>query len=346
MSFSLAAESAAHSTDSKPIFDPDQMVNQTVRNQWAENWHQKPYVLAGSLRGADGNISHAGPVGMMPGTELSGSVNALIQMSRESLQAGTGGAPQDIADPNASGKAINALISRIDQNTEMVHDNTRKSISHLGVVYESMAREIYGGTQNANREIRVVNDRDEASDEVLSKPGFRNGLTMINDLSKGKFEVVSGFSPDFKNEDEETFEALKDITNVFMPDDPLRAVLGRSMFLLKTGAGLKDLKDYISKEMMVSGYLKPTTDEDKAYVQQAQQNAANQTDPNQVLMDAAASELVSKEMLNEAKTAETAANALKRSVESEQLKLENAKLKLELQESLACCFPCYGLRFG
>ncbi len=336
MAFSLAAESAAHASDSKPIFDPDQMDNPTIRGQWANNLHQQPYLLVGSLRNSQGDISHAGPIGYTKGTELSPSVNSLIQMAGESLQRGTGGAPQDIADPNASGKAINALIKRIDQNTEAMHENTRKAITHWGVVYESMAREVYGGAANAGRKIKILNERNEPSSKVLTQAGVKGDtITAVNDLSKSRFEVVAGHAPDYQTEDQETFDSLKDIIGLMDPQDPMRNVLARSLFLLKDAAGLNDLQDYVRRELMISGYIKPETEEDKQVVIQAQQGAANQVDPNVELLEAAAAEQESKAMLNQANAAKSAADAAKKTKEIEKLNVDIAREKNELVQSMS-----------
>jgi hypothetical protein len=329
MSFSLAAESAAHASDSKPVFAPEQMTNPTVRASWQKNWHQSPYVLAAPIKDANGTPVHLGPTAMMPGTSISPAAGALIQMCSESIERGTGGAPQDMADPNASGKAINALIKRIDLNTAVVFDNIHKAIKQIGVVYESIAREVYSA--NENRHIKIVSDRGESRSVKLNQQqGFGGKLTSINNLSKGRFEVIVDISKDYQTAKEETFDALKDIVQLFPEGSARRAQLADSLILMKDSKGMEDMQDYIRKEMLASGVVKAENEDEEKYLQQLQESKSNDVDPNEQLMAAAAAEQQSQAKLNEAKIADTQASAAKKAVEAEKTTVETMGLAKEL----------------
>lgn len=335
MAMSLMAESAAHSHEAKPVFAPQQMSSPVVRAQWAGNIHQKAYLLAEPLKDAQGNIIKTGPSDMLPATQVSESLINVLNFATESLRSGTGGAPQDIADPNASGKAINALIKRIDQNTEPVLDNIRQSITHMGVVYASMAREIYGGARNAGRRVKLLNERGEAKNETLGQQAYINGsFGLSKDLSRAKFEVVAGYAPDYQTENEETFEAYKDLMAAMRPDDPLRDVVVRNLMVLKEAGGLKDFQTRLRRDLMIEGWMMPESEEDQQMVAQAQQAQANQPDQNAALMAAAAAEQESQAKLNEASIADKMASAAKKAVEAEKIKVEIGQEKNELRKDL------------
>lgn len=335
MSYSLAAESAAHASDSKPIFAPEQMTNPTVRNQWAGNWHQKPYLLADALRDQQGNPVSVGPVATLPGTSISPAVAQLVEMSTESLQRAMGGAPQDTLDPEASGKAINAIIKRVDLNTAPVHDNIRKGIHRIGVVYESMAREVYSAQRN--RSLKVVTERGESQSVTLNTVAYQDGAILpVNDLSKGKYEVVVDTSADYQTAKEETFEALKDVLTIMPQEDPLRGVLAQQLILLKDAKGLEDIQDYIRRMQVLGGYIPAETDEEKQMLANAQKAAANQPkDPNAAYLESLAAEQQAQAALNQAKIAETAASAVKKSAEAEETKVDVALKKQQVMRGFA-----------
>ena len=46
-------------------------------------------------------------------------------------------------DPDASGKAINAVQQRVDMQTFILMDNIAIALEHAGRIYRSMAGEVY-----------------------------------------------------------------------------------------------------------------------------------------------------------------------------------------------------------
>ncbi len=323
MSFSLAAESAAHASDTKPLFTPEQMPP-SLQSQWAENWHQNPYVLAEPLRDQNGNPMPLQPA-MMPGTSVSPAVSQLIEMASQSLQIGTGGAPQDIADPDASGKAIQALIKRVDLNTQPIFDNIDKFIKRTGVVWESMAREVY--TARKNRHIKIITEKGDAKSMNLMQPAGVNGqIVSTNDISRGKFDVVVGTSADYQTAKEETFEQMRDAVAVMPESSQWREPMLLQLIQMKDAPGMEDFQQSIKRHLLAGGFMRPESDEDKEYMAQLQQAAQGQTDPNAQMLEAMAQEQATQAQLNQAKIAQTGADAVKKAAEAEQIKIESARM--------------------
>lgn len=274
MSASLMAESAASATEDKPIFDPAQV--EGVKQIWSQDRHQHPYLLARALRHPEtGQLEQAGPLGFLPGASQAASAQQLLNTVRELIQQGTGGAPQDIADPMASGKAISAVMKRVDMNTQPIFDNVKTAMRHAGEVFRWIAAEVYA---ERTRTINVVTQAGEMQRRQLLQVGVKHGQIMYsNDPSKGRFEVVPDTGPSFQSQREQSVEALKDIVRSMDQTDPLqRVVMMRIIELLPT-QGMDDIKDYIRQQMLLQGVRKPETPEDMQVLQKAQ---AQQGQPN------------------------------------------------------------------
>jgi len=274
MAASLMAESAASATEDKPIFDPAQV--EGVKQVWSQDRHQHPYLLARALRHPEtGQLEQAGPLGFLPGASQAASAQQLLNTVRELIQQGTGGAPQDIADPQASGKAINAVLKRVDMNTQPIFDNVKTAMRHAGEVFRWIAAEVYA---ERTRSINVVTQAGDMQRRQLLQVGVKQGqITYSNDPSKGRFEVVPDTGPSYHTQREQSVEALKDIVRSMDPTDPLqRVVMMRIIELLPT-QGMDDIKDYIRQQMLLQGVRKPETPEDMQVLQKAQ---AQQGQPN------------------------------------------------------------------
>lgn len=335
MSFALAAEDAAHSSSDKPIFSPAQLQNPQTRAQFAGNYHQAPYFVIDDVKNSNGEVTHRGPSAILPGTAMSPIAQTVMQMAVESMQMGMGGAPQEVLDPNSSGKAITAIHDRIDMNTDMVHDNTDQSTMHMGRVYESMASETYSA--NPNRHMKIISDRNEAKSVTLNKTvGMAGKITSLNDISRGKFDVVVNVTKDYQTENEETFESLKEIVSVMPDTDPDRKEFLKWLFLLKEGRGIKDLQKKIRGDLITKGWLDAETDEEKQMLQQAQEQAANQPqDPNDALVAAAAKEQATAAVLNESKVAKTQAEAVRTAKQAEEIAVNTQLAMRELRQPAA-----------
>lgn len=331
MSLSLATESAAHSHEDKMIFAPEQV--EAHANIWAKDPHQVPYLLADPIIDENtGGIAHVGPVGVKTGSTLSQTAAALMQFTTDFIRTGTGGAPQDTLDTDASGKAINAVIKRVDMNTNPIFDNIKQSLVHAGEVYREMAREVYAA--RPGRTVKTVTERGEpVTTQLVSTKAVNGSIVRTNDPSKGRFQVVVDTGPSHETRDEETLIALKDIFMAMDPADPKRQIVLAMMIKLLPSAGLKDLKDYVHKELLAARVIPPESEQDKAYVAQLEEQKANAgPSPQDRFVMAAAQKEMTQAKKNEKeieqitfKNAETAANTRLKRVEAD-LKLATGGL--------------------
>ncbi|MCK5445214.1 MAG: hypothetical protein KAI73_06285, partial [Rhodospirillaceae bacterium] len=123
MQVSQLAENAASGGQDVPIFTRDQMQNKDVQDLWA-NKNNKPYLLVDPAVDSDGNIIASGPLGYSKPSQLDGNTSALMGIVPGFIQDVTGGAPQEVVDPDVSGKAIREMRKLVNLTTSRISSNT------------------------------------------------------------------------------------------------------------------------------------------------------------------------------------------------------------------------------
>lgn len=266
MSASLLAEEAAYNHEPKPLVAPEQV--QGLESHWAADRHNKPYLPIHPLRNDDGEIQVPGILGTLEGARLGQAAQSLIEITSNFIQQGTGGAPQDTLDTDASGKAINAVLKRVDLNTRPVFDNISAAMKHFGEVYRCMAAEVY----RDNRSMKLPNEKgDVRGVRLMEMRASPDGITYGNDPARGKFNVVVDTGPSYETQREETIVALKDIAQALGPQHPLTSIVISQIIQLLPQQGMSDIKEYVRKQLLVQGAVKPETEEEMAMVQAAMQ---------------------------------------------------------------------------
>jgi hypothetical protein len=312
MNISRMAEIAATNPRDTPIMDPTQMDDPKglIVRQWEQSQSQPmPYLLANALRDRQGNIVQTGPIGYLKSASVDPNSATLLEITSGFLQQTTGGAPQDVLDPSASGKAINAQAKRIDMNDQPIMENIKACLRWAGEVYREMASDVY----NKPRTVTTIDvSGAEKPMQLLSvKIDERTGTPrVINDVSKGRFDVVVDTGPSNASQREATFASLKDLLQAIPPDSPYFDPAMAMMIDNFDGTGIEDLRKFNRRLMLAKGLAQPRDDEEKAIVVQAQQaeQQPQQPDPTQVLMLATAQKEASAAKLNEAKAIQTMAD--------------------------------------
>jgi hypothetical protein len=319
MEVSLLAEQAASSNKRLPLFDPSQMKG--LEHLWSTDLSKKSYMLARPITDKQGNIIHSGPIGYLEPSTIDESTKNLIELTASFIQGGTGGAPQDTIDPDASGKAINAVLKRVDLNVQPVLENIATGLKWAGEVYRAIASDIYA----EQRKIKTIGEDGSEKTVTLMEQSMSQETgdpITINDVSKGRFEVVPDTGPGYETKREETVETLKDIYVSIEPDNPYKAAVLGLLIENLDGPGIQDLKDYVRKDLIVKGIKKPETDEEKAMLEGMQ----NQEDPQAQLIAAAAEQQTAEAQSLRAKSVKDIADAeLKRAKAVETV--ENINLK-------------------
>ena len=336
MQISQLAENSASTGQEIPIFDPSQMEG-GISELWADR-NTKPYLLARALRDNDGNIVAHGPTSYLKPSSLDANTQSLLQIVPSFVAATTGGAPQDTIDPNASGKAINALQKREDLNTQAMTDNISNAIEWSGSVYESIAQEVYSEKRSVNT---ISKDGTESTKELLKSVLDENTgrLTETNNLEGKKFRVYSDVGPQYDTLRQQTVDDLKGMLEVLRSQeggqqytDAIIATILENV----TGVGLGPLKDIVRRNMLMQGIVKPETDQEKEMVAASQQP---QGDPQAELVAAAAQQAIAEARERESKVLDNTASAQLKQVKAQKtlndIQIDNENVRTKQITTLA-----------
>ncbi|VAW38948.1 hypothetical protein MNBD_GAMMA01-1335 [hydrothermal vent metagenome] len=276
---SKMAESSASSGDSKNTYVREQVKG--CEDNLARK--DKAYNVINALKDVNGNPILSGPVDKSMPNQVDPNTVAVMEVISSFVQNKTGGMPQDTIDPNASGKAINALRTLKDLNTQVMTDNINQSLKHAGKVYRSIAGDIYTKTQmkkvvGINGQSKIVQLNQTSLDPQSGNP------IALNDLSRGKFSVDVEVGPQYESQKEATIDSIERVMDKLDRQDPLFAPLLSMWMSNIEGTGLDPIKEFNRNLMLKQGLVQPETQEEEQMLQSVQQ----QKDPQEELTLAAA----------------------------------------------------------
>jgi len=291
---SKVTENAGTSGKELPIFAPEQMAGDKIKELWTDLSNIN-YTIAEPLRNPKtGQLEAAGPMAYTKRQELDQNMSALIEIVLQFVQQKTGGAPLETLDPKTSGKAIKAMLKRANQDTQPMMDNIAKSIEWEGEVWMSMYEEIH----SSKKRIRTIaQDGTEGVQDMFDLVFDEESGQMVESSPvKGKkFKVVSDIGPQYETMREQLVEELKGIVEA-IKDTPAGAkyipVLIAMILQNMSGPGMEPLKKLVRQDMIQMGLIDPETDEERQKLQQFQQ--ASQENPNAEAMEALAREADAK----------------------------------------------------
>jgi hypothetical protein len=258
MLISLLAEISVYSPIEKPIFTPEQI--QGHETSWSRDSIDRPaYQLINPINNVDGSVIPAGPIGYVKPPQIPQALVALMQLCNVDMQEllGAQGGAEEVVS-NISAKAVELIQTRLDMQTFIYMDNFAKAMKRCGEVWRSMAQELY---DEEGRKMKTVGV-DGAEDEIeIMKPVMDDGVTSYeNNLSAGRFDVVTDVGPSFVTRRDGTVRALSGVLQ-YTQDPQERAAITGVIFQNLDGEGLKDLKDWNRKRLISMGIIKPTEEE-------------------------------------------------------------------------------------
>lgn len=326
MAISKLAENAATSGKRIPVFYPDEVEGLDLF--WAEAaLGNKPYLLKKPHKNAGGEeVPH--PMEYLDPPPPDAANIEIAQLSSDFIQQERGGNPQDVLDPTASGKAINAVIERVDMQTAILFDNIKKSMKWAGEVWRSIAGDIYDG----QRFVTLLEQDDTESQEQLFKWVIDEETGMpveINDITTGEFETIVDTGPSFANKRKETLGTLTELLVSIPPDSEEFTIITSMIIDMIDGEGLEDFKKFNRKKQILQGFKEPESDEEKAMVQQ-QQEQADEKNEQQQLLQAAAQEAMANAKESESKVEVNLSTARNKDADTQKIlsEIEGDRVKL------------------
>ena len=301
----------------KPMFFQEQIAG--FEDMYSESGADNnfPYLLANRKAG-DGTDLPIGPVGEMPEQPMPTALPAVLELSKEAvMDVANPGVPQDIADPDISGRAVYALQSRLDMQSMVYQDHTKHAKRRDAQVFASMASEIY----DVPRKIRIE-DADGTRREVQIMERIVDNesgdIITIHDIHNSEFEVYSKIGPSYSSQKEQTIDRLGIMLQNMSPDDPVAKALQLKQLALMDGVDFDDIREYANKQLIIQGIKKPSTPEEEELLRQAQENK----EPNAAVLLAQA----------ENKKGDADLLAEKRKGIEMQLKAQNDRAKTQIDE--------------
>ena len=268
---SYLADIVSRSPRPKPIFNPEQI--QGFEFMYEENGadNNYPYLLQRRMT-TTGETLPQGPVAQMPEQKIPDALIASLDLSRQAVEdVANPGLPQDIADPDLSGKAVLALQARLDQQSMVYQENLKHAKRRDAEIYVSMAIEVY----DAPRNVTLTNpdgSRNTASimETVMDKE--TGEMVTLNDLSNAEFDVYAEIGPSYTSKKEQTLETLGNMATSVAANDPaMHKMLVLKMMTFMDGVNMDDVREYANKQLVLSGFKPPENEEEEAILAQAQQ---------------------------------------------------------------------------
>lgn len=333
---SYLADIVSRSPRPKPIFNPEQVAG--FEFMYEENGADSnfPYLLQNRLDG-NGQPLPIGPVAVMPEQTIPQALMASIELSRQAVEdVANPGLPQDIADPDLSGKAVNALTNRLDQQSIVYQQNLKHAKRRDAEIYASMAVEVY----DAPREVTLTmpdgtTKKVKIMEAVLDRQ--TGELVALNDLTNTEYDVYADIGPSYASKKEQTIDQLTQMANSLAPIDPNMAkILMLQTMTLINGVDMDPMRKYARKQLILDGIFEPETEEEEAMLQEAKQQQAP-PDPNMVLAQAemekakAAQMNAQRELIKDQATAQN--NAAKTQIDAYRAQTDRASVEVDAEKA-------------
>lgn len=337
---SYLADIVSRSPRRKPIFLREQIAGYEYmyEEQGADNNY--PYLLmnAANVVGKDVPL---GPVGEMPEQPIPQALAASIELSRQAVEdVANPGLPQNISDPDLSGKAVLALQGRMDMQSAIYQTNYKHGLRRDAEIFASMAKEVY----DSPRQITITMHDGSRKTETLMQQQLNPQMMQmqtINDVTGTEMEVYAEIGTNYRTEKQETRMELKELLMSMPVDDHMRNILMMEYISMVPGMDFEGLREFAAKELIKQGVRKPETENEMQFMQQLQQEQ-QQPDP---AMLAAQAEMV-KGQADQAsaevrmydaqtKRAKVEIEASKAGVEIDSLNEDVAKKRLENMQTLS-----------
>ena len=279
---SYLADMVSRSPRPKPIFTSEQISGFEFMYEANGADNNYPYLLQNMVDKA-GRPLPLGPIGQLLGQPIPQALAASIDITRGAVEdVANPGLPQNIADPDLSGKAVIALQNMLDRQTYVYQDHMKFAKRRDGEIFASMASEVI----DTPREVTLTlpdgtRKKAKIMDTVVDKQ--TGEIVAVNDITGLEFDVFADIGQSYTTRKEQTLDQLSTAIADLLPQDPLRNILMLKKLKLMGGVDFDDVRDYANNQLVLMGIRKPETPEEEQLLVQAQQSQQGQQDPNMVL---------------------------------------------------------------
>lgn len=326
MQLSRLAEISAYSAARKPIFTPEQIAGHEL--SWAEdNIKNYRYLLLNAIEQPDGSQLPSGPIGYSEPPDVPQPLAALLQLTEQDMVdlMGAQESTEEVMQ-GVSGKAIELVQTRMDQNNFIYMSNMAKAVKRCGEVWLSMARDVY---VEKERRMKTMLADGQTEGIVISQPVIDEATketVYANDLKRAKFDVTVTVGPASASKRAATVRSLIGMLQ-FATDPETQTVLTSMIMMNMEGEGLKDTRNFFRKRLVTMGAVEPT-EEEAQEMQEAMQN--QEPDANAALLLAEAEKSKTQAAVNMAKVANTEADTALKASQVQRTQAETSKLGADI----------------
>lgn len=284
MSFSFIADQMGRSPRRKPFFAPEQIKG--YEHMYLQDADYPYYML--NMKDAAGNPLPMQPLGYMEGPTVSGTETQFLQMTEKAVNDVT---VTPIVGENAISDGVTEgqlrmANSQNQMQTFIFQDSLATAMRRDGEIYMSIAAEIY----DEEMQVAIMGEDDKAEYVTINKPSYDDyGRPVIeNEMKDSHMEVYTDIGPRYQDIKSEAMVSLKEVIRDIGPQDPIgRVAMLQYLSMLDIPAD-DAFEDFVNKERLKMGIKKPENEEELQFIQQLQQQAAQQQDPNAQLAQAEA----------------------------------------------------------
>ncbi len=321
----------SRSPKSKPIVSSEQVAGHE------EDWEADSETAYAEINTLDsnGNPLPTQVMGVIPGAQISPGMAHLVEKVEQSfMYVANSGAPQDTIDPDASGKAVNAMIRQIAKQWYFFFFFTKIARLRDAEIYISMARYIHDTPKTLTTTL-PDGTRTETQTMTTMLDEETGDVVILNDLTNTEFKVTAEIGEGYGSERDRTVEMIDTSIAGMDPASPMYNAALLTKFTIMPGTGLEDLRGHARKQLILDGIKEAETDEEKQMLEQAQNQEAK-PDP---MMEAATAER-EKAAADMAKVKQEEQKAImdgqlkqmELQLKNRQLSLEEMKLKIEARK--------------
>lgn len=252
-----------------PVFIPQEVAG--FQDQWKNRAiNDKAYLLrnAVDLNGQQQVL----PMQYLKNPDVPPALAALHQVANADLKEILGRSEQsEQFQPNMSGKAVELVQQRIDEQSFVYLDNMAKSREHTAKIWLSMTKDII-----KNRDaIKTVDDNEKIAYKKIAMPIFNKETgeqEIHNNLEEADLDVSVTIGPSTESKRSAVVRQLTGVLQMVADPEQQKIITSAIMMNLQ-GEGLSPINDYYRKALVKAGVIKPN---DKEAEELAQEMAAAQ----------------------------------------------------------------------
>lgn len=269
---SYLADVVSRSPRIKPIYLVEQIQGFEWMHEQSGIDSALPYALQ-NRTDANGNELPMGPVGLTPEQPLPSALQQLLPEVRQAIEdVANPGLPNNVADPDLSGKALNTLTAMFDQQSMVYQEHRKYAVRRDAEIFAAMMAEI---TDTQRKAVMITPDGNRKDVELQREEVnmLTGEVEVKNSLYDAQFDVYADIGPSYESTKEKNKEMLDGMAVSAAQLDPeLARIAMMKRVRLEDGAEMEDIREWAGRQLVLMGIRKPETEEEMAALEQAQQS--------------------------------------------------------------------------